>query len=350
MHKAKPLLTYMHKREAEYGDLARVAELEKRMAELFPTDPRLVQFAKRFATEKFDPVAARIIISPAAQLRPRLVLPSVEKPGQGLASLRNSPMPLGRASSPRIGLLPAGVGSPKRPYAADDFGDEGGIHGNNGNAPPRKMLRSADHREFQRGESPLKGAAGRRLDQQRRAGGAAVGGAYGGGLAVTGGGQVAPPPPLPTMVSFLLGQLPPAAQYNGARFSSPGLVHMLREIEIDPNAAYEVGRQRSGGGGGGGRYGRSQHGRQASSEYHHRASPGPGAGGRGNSPYTGGGGGSRVPSGGYHGQSSLRPDASNAYEPPPFEWSGGGAPPPPQGYGAAPPGYQPPGQYGGYRY
>ncbi|KAL1899213.1 mRNA 3'-end-processing protein rna14 [Sporothrix stenoceras] len=310
VHKAKPLLAYMHKREAEYGELARVNELEKRMAELYPNDPKLALFSKRFSTEKFDPVSARLIISPITQLRPRLILPSVEKqPG----SVRNSPMPGPglRGASPRLQFLnaPGGAGgagggtnSPKRPYAGDDYDDAGG----NINNPPRKILRAAEQREFQRGESPLKGAAGRRLDQQRRLGG--VGGGYGGYGGGAGGG---PPPPLPTMVTFLLGQIPPAAQYNGLRYTAPGLVHLLRETEIDPNVAYEASRRAGAAGGGRGNYGRGggQHARQVSaSDYHgNRNSPGPGAGI---------GGGGRVASGGYQ-QSSLRPDAQDSYDPPP---------------------------------
>ncbi|EPE02357.1 mrna 3 -end-processing protein rna-14 [Ophiostoma piceae UAMH 11346] len=316
VHKAKPLLSYMHKHEAEYGDLARVIELEKRMAELYPNDPKLLQFGKRFATEKFDPVTARIIISPSAQLRPRLVvLPSVEKQSNQNQnqnqppSLRNSPMPNLRATSPRpqYGAPPGGVASPKRPYDDDDA-----------NAPPRKILRQAEQREFQRGESPLKGAAGRRLDQQRRlqaqqapAGGAGggMGGGYGGGGGHGGygggGNGPAPPPPLPTMVTFLLGQIPPATQYNGLRYIAPALVHLLRETEIDPNAAYEAGRRagRVYGGGRGGHGG--QHARQVSGSEARD--------GRGNSPFTGG---NRNASGGYR-QSSLRPESQDSYEPPP---------------------------------
>ncbi|CAK7201916.1 mRNA 3'-end-processing protein rna14 [Sporothrix eucalyptigena] len=316
VHKAKPLLAYMHKREAEYGDLARVTELEKRMAELYPNDPKLALFSKRFSTEKFDPVGARIIISPSAQLRPR-VIPSVERP----MSARNSPMPghpAGlRGASPRIPFLgaPGGTSSPKRPYAADDYDDGSG----NGN-PPRKILRSAEQREFQRGESPLKGAAGRRLDQQRRLGGA------GAGYAGYGGHAGGPPAPLPTMVTFLLGQIPPAHQYNGVRYAAPALVHLLRETEIDPNVAYEASRR---GGAGARSYGgggvRGHHARQVSStDYHgNRNSPGPS--------------GARTASGGYQ-PSSLRPDSQDSYEPPPLQ--GGGQP-----YD-----WQQQQQHGGYRY
>lgn len=345
VHKAKPLLAYMHKREAEYGDLSRVIELEKRMAELYPDDLKLALFSKRFATEKFDPAGARIIISPAAQLRPpRGIMSSVEKP----ASLRNSPMPGGlslrQPNSPRMALMAAATNSPKRPFPMDDFDD--------GN-PPRKMLRGGDQREFVRGESPLKGAAGRRLDQQRRLHGQGAG--YGAMSSAA-----APPAPLPTMVTFLLGQLPPAALYNGMRYAPSGLVQLLRETDIDPNT-WEPGRKSAS------KQARQQfgrhaagppgHARQASSDFAHYR-------GTRNSP---------TPSGGYR-QSSLRPD--EAYEPPPpslgsapvgypgqygapqpQQYDGGQqwqATAPPAGYGVpsypqqAPP--PPPGQFGGFRY
>ena len=290
------------------------------MAELFPNDPKLALFSKRFSTEKFDPVGARIIISPSAQLRPRLILPSIEK--QQPMSARNSPMPGHlRGTSPRMQFLnaPGGAGggtnSPKRPYV-DDYDDAGG---NNFNNPPRKILRAAEQREFQRGESPLKGAAGRRLDQQRRLQGH-IGGGGGGGAGYGGygshAGGAAPPPPLPTMVTFLLGQIPPAHQYNSIRYSAPALVHLLRETEIDPNVAYEVSRRGAGGArsyGGGGGGGRGHHTRQVSaSDYHgNRNSPGPS-------------GARPAASGGYQ-PSSLRPDSQDSYEPPPpqggaYDW------------------------------
>lgn len=311
VHKAKPLLAYMHKREAEYGDLTRVTELEKRMAELYPNDPKLALFSKRFATEKFDPVGARIIISPSAQLRPRLILPSIEKQPR---SARNSPMPGHlRGASPRVQLLSAGGGtnSPKRPYA-DDYDDANGSTFN----PPRKILRAGDQREFQRGESPLKGAAGRRLDQQRRLQGhSGTGAGSAGHGSYSGHSTTGSTLSLPTMVTFLLGQIPPAHQYNGFRCSAPALVHLLRETHIDPNAAYDASRRAGGGSrpyATGGGSGRSFHARQVSSaDYHsNRNSPGPS--------------GARLISGSYQ-PSSLRPDSQDLSEPPPtmgvsYDW------------------------------
>lgn len=106
------------------------------MKEHFPDDPTLSHFSRRFVQPGFDPTAIRPIISPATQTRskPSQVLePSL--PGQG------SPLP-------RTGQS---ANSPKRALPFDDS--------DNDTERPRKLAR---------GESPLKGAAGRRLEQQKR--------------------------------------------------------------------------------------------------------------------------------------------------------------------------------------
>ena len=316
--KAKPLLVFMHKRESDYGDLTRVVDLEKRMANLYPDDPKLARFTARFATEKFDPIAARIIISPAVQLRPKLVMPSVEK----AASVQPSPrLALRQPVSPRPQFLPA-TNSPKRPFP-DDFDDSN----------PRKILRS-DQREFQRGESPaLKGAAGRRLDQQRRT--------QGHGPASSN----APAPPLPTMVTFLLGQMPGASHYDGDRINGSGLARILQSTDVDPNT-YEAKKNSR-------QHGRQQapsHARQLSAEYpqYGRNSPA-GGGGRPQSPYAATGDRGRlVPASSTYRQ----PSRQEAYEPPPAVYGQNAPPPqqyiaPPPGYDNPPPAWQPPPVQGG---
>jgi len=344
----------MHKREAEYGDLARVVELEKRMATLYPDDPKLARFSARFSTEMFDPIAARIIVSPATQLRPKMIMPSIER-GQSMA---NSPRPgLRQPNSPHPQLVPA-TNSPKRPFPVDDFEDLN---------PPRKIARG-DQREFQRGESPLKGAAGRRLNQQRQ---------------LHGQGPVsaaAPPPPLPTMVTFLLNIIPSAAHYNGERFNGARLVRLIQETDVDINT-WEARRAR-----GGGRHAGPSHGRQLSAEYApptYQGRNSPSLRGRPLSPFGGGGDRGRlVPASATYRQTSLRPESRDSYEPPPTTlyrqeppsygpaptqydnaaasgWQqpppvAYGAPPPPQAYPAAPHYQQPPQQqgppYGNYRF
>lgn len=360
VHKAKPLYAYFHKFESQFGELAQISKLEKRMAELFPEDPKLSHFTARFSTDKFDPIAARIIISPATQLRPKFpLLPSVEQ--RQSVSAQNSPRPQARvAQSPRPQYLQA-RDSPKRPFAGDDLDD----------LPPRKALRG-EQQEFIRGASPLKGAAGRRLDQQRRGG--------------TSHSTAAPV--IPRDVTFLLGLIPPAHTYNAQRFLPDRMVKVLQDTYIpdfatwrskDPNQGQRHNAQSS------------SHTRQASSDYpphhgfHSRDSPNPQ--GRPNSPYTGDGAsrGRLVPGSATYRQSSMRPGSSGSYEPPPAAYSqlgqpahypqgppalqgqyDGGAPPgwptyppaagPPQGFGApahmayGQPPQQPPAPYQHYQY
>ena len=273
------------------------------MAEIFPEDPKLAHFTARYSTDKFDPIAARIVVSPATQLRPKLLMPSIEQ----APSLQNSPRPppFSRAS-PAAQFLPA-TNSPKRPFPADDF-DE----------PPRKIQRS-DFGEFQRGASPLKGAAGRRLDQQRRMQGQSA-------ASFTAG-----PAPIARDITFLLSQIPRADLYDSHRFNPATVTSLLRETTIPEYSAWKNTRQGP------------DHPGQFSS-YPNRDSPAPV--GRPLSPYVGGDGAGprgRLPpaSAAPYRQAPNRPGSSGSYEPPPAAYAQG--PPPPQaGYGLP----QPP-QYDG---
>ncbi len=296
------------------------------MAELFPQDPALAQFAARFATDRFNPITAPIIISPATQMRPRL-LQSVE---QVPMSIQGSPQPIAQADrSPRPQYLQT-VNSPKRPFPADDQDDYN---------PPRKVAR---------GVSPLKGAAGRRLDQQRRA-------QHGQGASTYSVASA----PLPRDITFLLGLIPSADVFNAQRFNSDGMVRLLGRTNV-PDYSDWKSKQ--------GQTARTDalqsraHTRQASSEYptyssYSRDTPAPS--GRPISPY----GGARPPqvTAPYR-NSPLRPGSSGSYEPPPAVYSqfnpmmppaNGGFPPtwqsgnfaPPNPYGAPP---TQPSQYGGW--
>ncbi|KAL2268365.1 hypothetical protein VTJ83DRAFT_3211 [Remersonia thermophila] len=207
VHKAKPLYAYFHKYESQFGELAQITKLEKRMAELFPEDPKLTHFTARYSTDKFDPIAARIIVSPAAQLRPKqLVIPSIEQGPAARDSPRPPPLAARASPAPQPFQPPAATNSPKRPLPADDF-DE----------PPRKIQRN-DFGEFQRGASPLKGAAGRRLDQQRRTGG----GSYTAGA----------PAPIARDITFLLSQIPRAEVYDFYRLDPNKMVNLLRDTPV----------------------------------------------------------------------------------------------------------------------
>lgn len=251
------------------------------MAELFPEDPKLKTFAARFESDKFDPISAPIIISRTAQMRPKQMIPVVETS----APSRQSPMAMARQEqSPRPQYIRA-TASPKRPLGGLDEDD----------LNPAKR--------FQRGPSPLKGAAGRRLDQQRRNQASA----------------------LHRDITFVLGILPPAHTYDGPRLNTNGLVAMLRDTPLPEFNAWKAHT--------GGKYlsqpAPSSHGRQPSGDF----------GQRGGSPF------GRVASGGTYRNSPLRTEGF------PGQSFGGDAA---AGLaniwpGAAAYGAPPPGQYGGYR-
>lgn len=257
------------------------------MAELFPEDPKLKSFVDRFSTEKFDPIATPIIISKTAQMRPKQIVPVVQHQHQQSISLRNSPMPVRQEQNPRPQYVRA-TASPKRPLAVDDEELN----------PPKRLARGA---------SPLKGAAGRRLDQQRRNQASA----------------------LHRDITFLLNILPSSQSYDAQRFNSAALVSILRDTEIPDFATLKAA------GGGQPRFGNPTHTRQPSGEFVNRPL----------SPY----GRMSAAAGGYR-NSPLRPETGNAYQSnpyPPPEASGQQStwPQAPGGYGASAPG-----QFGGYRY
>ncbi|KAL8947943.1 MAG: hypothetical protein Q9222_005823 [Ikaeria aurantiellina] len=175
LQRAKPLYAFFHDFESKYGELAQVIKLEKRMKDLFPDDPALSHFSRRFTQPGFDPTAIRPIISPATQARSR--------PLQGI----DASIPPSGSSPPRISQL---TNSPKRPLPSDDSDNDG--------ERPRKLAR---------GESPLKGAAGRRLEQQKR------------NQQPQGPPQFdqplppPPPPSLPAALTHILSNLPKASHY-----------------------------------------------------------------------------------------------------------------------------------------
>ncbi|CAN8104785.1 unnamed protein product [Discula destructiva] len=318
VHKARSLFAYFHKYESQYGDRSQIVKLEQRMAELFPDDPKLNHFAGRFSSERFNPIAARIIVSPT-QMRPRnTIMPSIEHRDLVV----NSPRPsLRQQNSPRPQYMPS-TNSPKRPLPAEDYDESLN--------PPRKL---------QRGESPLKGAAGRRLDQSRRV-------------------QAAP---IARDITFLLGLLPSSSSYNLPRFSGNELVRLVRNTHI-PEAKDWKGPDRNGRGDNG----RLQHNRQFSDnpsyQYPGRDSP---STGRPQSPFDMSRGRIASAASTYQ-QSSLRPGSSGSYEPPaafshaappPMQYpppvmptpdgSMAWPPPPQQMYNAPPPGgYAVPNPYG----
>jgi len=190
--RAKLLYSFFHAWESQYGELNQLTKIEKRMAELYPEDPALGRFARRFASSTierptFDPCAVRIIISPT-QMRPKPLLTEV-------------PVPTIETVAP----TPALVGytqSPKRPLEDSDA-----------EQPARKLLR---------GESPLKGAAGRR-QQQRQARE---------GLVTTTAATPAVAKGLPPSIHAILAMIPPARQWAGTRFDPQRMTDLLRSVDL----------------------------------------------------------------------------------------------------------------------
>ncbi|KAL9051833.1 MAG: hypothetical protein Q9162_005774 [Coniocarpon cinnabarinum] len=208
--RAKAVFALFHHYETRYGELEQIRKLEQRMNTLYPEDPKLLLFEQRFSKPEFDPCSVHPVISPQTQTRAKI---------QNLIEqiTKQEPSPHG---SPRMGLAQFGNGnernkrSPKRPL--DDSDAE---------APARKIAR---------GESPLKGAAGRRLDAARKT-----------GLANEVTPQPtpaqlppAPPPTLPPAVFSMLARIPPAHTYQATRFDPQKMVQLLRTIDltrVNPN-------------------------------------------------------------------------------------------------------------------
>jgi len=197
--KAKPLFAVFHSFLTRNGELSQIAKLEERMREAFLEDPRL-SFSKRFTDEGFDPTSVRVLISPTTQTRPKS-MPTIE------------PVPSAPNSPPtRYAQV---TNSPKRPL---DESDSDAVH-------PRKVAR---------GESPLKGAAGRRLDKQRR-------NLQSQGMPQFEGQSTTHPilpPPLPRGIGFLLSIIPKASTYHATKFSPEAMVRLIRDTNIASPASH----------------------------------------------------------------------------------------------------------------
>ncbi|KAB8292902.1 hypothetical protein EYC80_007267 [Monilinia laxa] len=225
VHKTKPLYVYFHGYESQFGTLDQIKKLEKRMAELFPDDPRLLRFSSRYSVDGFDPTAVRPIVSPGSQMKPKLVMQSIEQ----APSIPDSPRPqYVQEQSPRPQQPPQFVpnqntNSPKRPFPAEDF--------ENDLNPPRKLAR---------GQSPLKGAAGRRLAQQK-------------GIQQTQGTPTwqsnAAPYIIPRDITFLLSIIPRSdiylrdPQLKGVKFIPNEMVQLLARTEVPDFVQWKNARE-----------------------------------------------------------------------------------------------------------
>lgn len=197
--KAQALFVFFHDYESHYGDLTQIAKLETRMASLYPEDLGLRQFASRFSSPAFDPTTVNAVVSPHQTVPKQSVLPSVETMNYG-------------ANSPATRIIESiNTNSPKRAFP-DDFED----------SQPRKLAR---------GESPLKGAAGRRMANQQRVNGILV--------PSMPPVQVAPPP-LPNAVTYLLSIIPKASLYTDTRFDAVKVMEVIRDIRLPAPSAVAV--------------------------------------------------------------------------------------------------------------
>lgn len=168
------------------------------MRDLYPEDAvGLKHFAQRYGSRNFEPTSVRLIVSPTQTKASDFVYASIEAD----RSINNSP--------PTKMSDTMATNSPKRPLPLDDIED----------SQPRK---------FARGESPLKGAAGRRMNQQQRTLGA------NGNFQPTplSHVQLPPPPPLPGHLAFLLSIIPKASTYEFRRFDPSKMVDLLRNVQI----------------------------------------------------------------------------------------------------------------------
>lgn len=189
------------------------------MAELYPEDPKLTLFASRSSGESFDPTAVRPIISPETQMRTKssnsaIIMPSIEQ----YTEVQNSPRPNfaqqdNTERSPRPTYMQT-TNSPKRPLPFEDMDDFN---------RPRKLAR---------GESPLKGAAGRRLGQQKRMHGTP-----------NNWESNAPPFVVPRDITFLLSIIPRAELYQSTKFDADALVRLLTQTHIPDHTSWKTSRE-----------------------------------------------------------------------------------------------------------
>jgi cleavage stimulation factor subunit 3 len=202
--KSKPLYLYFHNFEANYGELSQISKLEQRMRDLFPEDPQLRMFASRFIAQGFDPTSIRPIVSPATQAKPRMVMPVPTSVEQRQPSILSSPRP--SIIVPYQNTL-----SPKRPLEDSDTES----------VRPSKIARA---------DSPLKGAAGRRLNAKNQTLLRNELHQQNGMTPVTQMHHL--PPPLPLEVTRLLSMIPRAETYDTQRFSAGNMVNLLRTVDL----------------------------------------------------------------------------------------------------------------------
>ena len=95
---------------------------------------------------------------------------------------------------------------------------------------PKALASVEGPRKLPRGESPLAGAAGRRLKQNRQP----FDNTPHAGLGI----PFAAPPPLPRDINFLLSIIPPASSYNAMHFKADEIVRILGETPLPKSVSH----------------------------------------------------------------------------------------------------------------
>jgi len=206
--RTKLLFAYFHSWESKFGELSQIAKTEKRMMELFPEDPLLSIFTQRFGANSisppvFDPCSVELILS----------LSQIRSADDILDAIPTTEAAVPATEGPSFvqnGYAP----SPKRPL--DDSDAE---------LPARKLIR---------GESPLKGAAGRRQQQQRQAR----------ELATMQQTQAPGVKPLPAAILHLLSVIPPARQWDQTRFEPSKMVELIQRVDMSKATLPGTGRSK----------------------------------------------------------------------------------------------------------
>lgn len=210
-YRAKPLFAFFRRFEAQYGELSQVMKLEDRMRVAFPDDPKLWSFSQRFvetdSPSDFDVTRVQQIISPATQAKPRMPFghgppPPLQAAGPGVSPQVPPAAPIMIVSSPKRSL-------------PDDFAET--------NAAPVAKI--------PRGESPLKGAAGRRMQaQQANAMGSTPVMTHSTPISQYSGPPA--PPQLPPGVNYLLSIIPSASTYNATRLNPDAMVRLVGGLHV----------------------------------------------------------------------------------------------------------------------
>lgn len=176
------------------------------MSDLFPEDPSLALFSKRFVDSTFDPTAIRPIISPAKQTKPKSA-PTIDP---SILAAQNATLQAVNQSS----------ASPKRPLPLDDSEPEVDR--------PRKLIRA---------ESPMKPTPMPQLLQQPvQPNGPQPAHQQAHPTPLPYNRPPMPPsylpPPLPRDVTMLLSMIPKAETYHATKFEASQLVRLIRETNI----------------------------------------------------------------------------------------------------------------------